>query len=79
MGDEVASAEEAFEIGVSDGQAWFQQKDSGALVGDHENMIPDDYYPAYVRGVGEGIRLLAHRMYHERGWEPWTASESCWE
>ncbi len=22
--------------------------------------------------------LLAHRMYRERGWEPWTASETCW-
>ena len=21
---------------------------------------------------------LARRMYNERGWEPWTASESCW-
>jgi hypothetical protein len=26
---------------------------------------------------GENIHV-AHRMWQERGWEPWTASESCW-
>lgn len=28
-------------------------------------------------GVWSNV-LLAHRMYHDRGWEPWTASEACW-
>lgn len=50
------TVDDAYEIGVSDGLAWWQQRDSGALAGDSEGMIPDDVYPAYVRGVAEGIR-----------------------
>ena len=50
------NAEIAYDIGRSDGQMWVLSRDSGALAGDHEGMIPDDFYPAYVRGVGDGIR-----------------------
>lgn len=50
------NTDEAYDIGRSDGLAWYQQRDIGALAGDHEDLIPDDFYPAYVRGVSDGIR-----------------------
>ena len=54
--DGATTWEDAYETGVSDGEAWARQHEIGALAGDHEHLIPDDFYGAYVRGVGEGIR-----------------------
>lgn len=56
MSADRVTAEDAFDIGRSDGLAWYQTRDTGALAGDNEGMIPDDVYPAYVRGVAAGIQ-----------------------
>lgn len=53
------TVDDAYDMGRSDGEQWVAQNSAGALVGEHENLVPDDVYPAYVRGVGAGIRDAA--------------------
>lgn len=49
------TAGEAYDLGRSDGLA----HQAGAIAGDHEHTVPDDVYPAYARGVADGVAAQA--------------------